>query len=230
MDSARRTAYLDAMGITPWVRRALPVEAMDEAPPAEQPVAESAPATPPPVPAASQPPPKPKASARPALLHEHEASHLPAWLLTRSLAGLSGGIAATLGKPDADLMVLEAPLGGGKSLCDGQAGQLLERMLRAIGQSRRSSRSALLASPEAPVIASLAEYLSLRPPRAILLLAELPENASPAALEHLRIAHPRLPEGSALLVSHHPRQLLANPALKRTAWQDLKRLHRLLTR
>jgi uracil-DNA glycosylase len=176
--------------------------------------------------------PVPQASHHATQLHEHEASHLPAWLLTRPLAALAGGTATVWGQGDAPLLLVEAPLTGATQLCEAQsgAGQLLERMLRTIGLSRRSVRSAVLASAEASVAASLAEYLALRPPRAVLLLAELPEQASPAALDHLRTDLPRLPEGPTLIVSHHPANLLRAAQAKRAAWQDLKRVAVLLSR
>ncbi|GEM_PF-3950740 len=220
--------------------------AAGEIPATAAPVAGPGPAPIPP-PAAAEPfgpasaPARSETASAAALPHEHEASHLPAWLLTRPLASL--GESAVIGPPQAPLLLVEAPLPGGQppALCGGDAGRLLARMLAAIGLSRRDVRNAVLADERAQTASSLAEYLAAQSgcaqPLAVLLLIELPAAASGAALEHLRGQLPPLPSasasaspgsGSALLVSHHPAWLLRQPAAKRQAWDDLQRLRNML--
>lgn len=153
------------------------------------------------------------------------------------------------GNPDSGLMIIgEAPsaedLRTGRPFT-GPAGQLLDRMLAAIGRDRGSAYIALLCPrrrvpgpPPAEAIAAdlpLAHaHIRLVAPRVILLLGQIPTRA--LAGEGARISEIRgrpltVDAGAGpvpALASFNPAYLLRSPEAKALAWADLLALNAML--
>ncbi len=126
----------------------------------------------------------------------------------------------------------------------GRAGQLLNRMLAAIGLSRSQvyitnivkCRPPGNRNPLTEEIAACQGYLSLQialvRPRVIVALGRVAAQhlaRTTDSIKHLRLhQHRCLDSDIPLLVTYHPAYLLRNPIDKRKAFDDLKRLRNLL--
>ncbi len=126
----------------------------------------------------------------------------------------------------------------------GPAGNLLDAMLAAIGQSRQTVYLTHLVKCAAPDTrdpsteevarcnAFLQQQIQLIRPKLILALGQTAAQhllATNQPLGQLRNSLHRLREtGTPLLVTHHPAHLLQHPADKRQAWQDLQEAQKYL--
>ena len=127
----------------------------------------------------------------------------------------------------------------------GQAGQLLDRMLAAIGLDRHHGvyicnvvkcRPPRNRDPKAEEAAACRPYLhrqlSLLQPRLVVALGRVPAHhllGVTTPLGRLRgQLHRYEPVDVPLLATYHPAYLLRSPADKARAWQDLKRIRRIL--
>lgn len=129
----------------------------------------------------------------------------------------------------------------------GRSGQLLDNMLKAIGQDRNTSvyitnvvkcRPPANRNPRDDEIAACAPFLArqieLLEPKVILAMGRFAAHAllqTDASLQELRqttheiqSTHKPLP----VVVTYHPAYLLRRPVDKRLAWEDLKRLRALI--
>ena len=220
MDSARRAAYLEVLGIDVWVPRGDLAGALESA------------ASPPGalVPAAGE--------------DGWEA------LRTDILGCTRCGLHATrtqgvvgVGHPRANWMVIgEAPGAEEDRRGEpfvGRAGQLLDAMLRAIGLSRAEnvyianvlkSRPPNNRDPRPEEVAACLPYLrrqiALVRPRLLLAVGRIAAQnllGTEQSLSRLRGQVHRFGElNTPLIVTYHPAYLLRNPADKRKAWEDLK--------
>jgi DNA polymerase len=242
MDESRRRAYLEAMGVPVWVPRAAPPApavpasaaagaAVDEgeASGEERPAVEA-----------------PAASADAAL----PVANMDAETLRRTILGCTAcGLCATrtqavpgVGHLAGDLLVIgEAPGQAEDRRGEpfvGRAGQLLDRMLAAIGLDRGGvfitnvlkCRPPDNRDPHADEVQACAPYLrrqiELIGPKAILAVGrvsaqQLLETGQPIA--RLRGQWHRYgPQDTPLRVTYHPAYLLRSPREKARAWADLK--------
>ncbi len=119
----------------------------------------------------------------------------------------------------------------------GRAGQLLNQMLRAVGQSREQVYIANILKcrppnnrdPRPEEIQACNEYLQrqieLVSPRLVLAVGRVAAQAllhTDAPLGRLRGRVHRLPPGDLpVVVTYHPAYLLRSPGQKRKAWEDL---------
>ena len=182
---------------------------------------------------------------------------LPSWVqLERSVAAcqrceLSDNRTQTVfgfGNRMADLMIIgEAP--GAEEDRQGEpfvgrAGQLLNRMLAALGIAREEVFIANMVkcrppsnrNPQPEEIAVCADFLRLQialvEPRAILVLGLVAAQAlleSSAPMGKLRgHVHRFQPQSTPLVATYHPAYLLRTPRDKRKSWQDLCLVARIL--
>lgn len=137
----------------------------------------------------------------------------------------------------ADLMIislcpsLEDSVAG--QLFSGTPGQLLDNMLAAIGLTRQQTHTtswlaAPVFTPPTPEImaaehARLADAARRSQARAVLFLGE--SFTQPEQQADIQVVCAKLP----LFHIPHPAQLLRRPQLKAQAWQELKKLRRLLS-
>ena len=220
--SARRAQYLQALGIDLWVRRAPLV------------TAQPAPAA---LPAESAPLEADTAAAWQALRTEVMGCTRCALHTTRT-QGVFG-----VGPMRSDWLVIgEAP--GAEEDRRGEpfvgaAGQLLDKMLQAIGLDRRSnvyianvlkSRPPNNRDPRPEEVAAclpyLARQIALLRPKIMLAVGRIAAQnllATDAPLGRLRgTVHAFGEMNTPLVVTYHPAYLLRTPADKRKAWEDLK--------
>ena len=150
-----------------------------------------------------------------------------------------------VGNPQAEIVVIgEAP--GAEEDARGEpfvgaAGQLLTRMLQAIGLRREDvyicnilkCRPPNNRRPTPQEIATCRPYLwkqlELIQPAFILALGATAATAlleKEAKISELR-GHPIPLQGMVMVVTYHPAALLRNPQWKRPAWEDLQLLRRL---
>ena len=254
MDPARRRKYLDALELESWVLRGNepPAEVADEAP--EQPVAAS--------PRRSRF--EASADSAPAAPEAPEVIAKPPLVLPRDWAGLREaaaqcrhcGLCETrqqavfgVGVERAELMVVGEGPGAEEDRQGepfvGQAGQLLDRMLAAIGHSRQ--RNVYIANvvkcrppgnrdpkeDEAEACRPFLEaQLELVQPKLILALGRVAAQRllnSSEPLARLRgQQHSWGPQSTPLLATYHPAYLLRSPREKAKAWADLKQALRML--
>ncbi|HAE23592.1 MAG TPA: uracil-DNA glycosylase [Spirochaetaceae bacterium] len=121
----------------------------------------------------------------------------------------------------------------------GPAGQLLDKMLAAIGLSRSANtyianivkcRPPMNRDPapdeQAACMAYLDRQIALLRPRAILAAGRIPAQALLSTKEGIGKLRGKLWDyrGVPLVASYHPSALLRNEELKRPAWEDLKLL------
>lgn len=130
----------------------------------------------------------------------------------------------------------------------GRSGQLLDNMMKAIGQGRDTSvfitnvvkcRPPANRNPREDEIAACAPYLArqieLLAPQAILAMGRFAAHAllnTTAPLQQLRQnTHSMQVAGHAVpvVVTYHPAYLLRRPVDKRLAWEDLKQIKALVS-
>jgi DNA polymerase len=227
MESVQRRQYLQALGIDLWVPRAAPAASASIAPPAPCP----APAAAPPADPATT------AALWQALRAEVRSCTRCALALTRT-QGVFG-----VGPERCDWLVIgEAP--GAEEDRRGEpfvgvAGQLLDKMLAAIGLDRKSnvyianvlkSRPPNNRDPKPEEVAAclpyLARQIALLKPRIMLAVGRIAAQNllnTQAPLGRLRGQVHHFGElNTPLVVTYHPAYLLRTPADKRKAWDDLK--------
>ena len=228
MESVQRRQYLQALGIDLWVRRATPAASTAAAPPA---LRQS--------PAAAPPAAEPAATAAlwQALRAEVRSCTRCALSGTRT-QGVFG-----VGPERCDWLVIgEAP--GAEEDRRGEpfvgvAGQLLDKMLAAIGLDRKTnvyianvlkSRPPNNRDPKPEEVAAclpyLARQIALLKPRIMLAVGRIAAQNllnTQAPLGRLRGQVHHFGElNTPLVVTYHPAYLLRTPADKRKAWDDLK--------
>ena len=94
-----------------------------------------------------------------------------------------------------------------KSFCEpGDTKNLLAKMLSSIGLSLNNTTSISIQSVD------LEEKIKTHPARVVLVMGELINSKS-----------------DNLFSTHHPRDILRNPALKREAWEVLKKMKKCLS-
>jgi DNA polymerase len=125
----------------------------------------------------------------------------------------------------------------------GPAGQLLDKMLAAIGMSRRTNcyianvvkcRPPLNRDPapdeQEACLPFLERQFDLLKPRAVLAAGRVAAQALLKTKDGVHRMRGRLYEwkGVPLVVTYHPSAILRDESLKRPAWEDLKALRELL--
>lgn len=152
------------------------------------------------------------------------------------------------GNPQADLMIIGEAPGRDEDLQGlpfvGRAGQLLDKMLKAIGlQTEQVYITNILKcrppnnrDPQPEEVVACSQFLNaqikLLQPKVLLSVGRISAQnllKLQQPLGKLRQSQHCLPETNLpLLVTYHPAYLLRNPADKSKAWEDLKNLNRLL--
>lgn len=152
------------------------------------------------------------------------------------------------GNPQADLMIIGEAPGRDENLQGlpfvGRAGQLLDKMLKAIGlQTEQVYITNILKcrppnnrDPQTEEVVACSQFLhaqiKLLQPKVLLSVGRISAQnllKLQQPLGKLRQSRHCLPETDLpLLVTYHPAYLLRNPADKSKAWEDLKNLNRLL--
>ena len=252
MDAGRRQQYLEALGITAWVRREA-AGLVDEPVPLEDKPATAAP-------------------DRPCSMEEDSAARIVPEAVPAEAPGaapaagweaLEAAVAACtacelhrsrsntvfgVGDRNAELMIIgEAP--GAEEDRQGEpfvgrAGQLLNAMLRAIGLGRGQVFIANILkcrppgnrNPEPDEVAACAHFLrqqvNLVKPRVILAVGGVAAHnllqTDDAVGRLRRRVHAYGEDRIPLLVTYHPAYLLRRPEEKAKAWDDLQKLHGLL--
>lgn len=196
-------------------------------------------------PAPARAPPTPAAAGAPPAPLPETLAELQAWLLAAEelpYASPTAPRAGPAGNPESGLMVLvdmpspEAPPG---ALLAGEAGALFDRMMAAIGRDRESLYLAPLSPVRSPAgtieptaAAALAQiarhHVGLVRPRALLMFGD----ACARALLGGAVAKVRgrwheidTPTGPVrALATFRPDNLLAQPAFRKKAWEDLQLL------
>jgi len=265
LDEATRRAYLTAMGIPVWVPRAQAVPTVDTAEArtgdgevggAPEPRRGRADA-------ATEEPPAMSAELADALAEqvdaggEAEAGEAPRGVASMDWATVEETIRACTACPLCETRTQAVP-GVGSNAADlliigeapgqeedrqgepfvGRAGQLLDRMLAAIGLDRSGvfitnvlkCRPPRNRDPNADEVQACAPYLrrqiELIAPRVILSVGRVSAQSlleTSDAIGRLRGRwHTFGPQRTPLWVTYHPAYLLRNPAAKRKAWSDLK--------
>jgi uracil-DNA glycosylase len=126
--------------------------------------------------------------------------------------------------PSRDELASGLPIGG-------EAAELMERMLAAIGMAGQaySANLSCFHSPGARLspkqleecAAAARKHVALARPKRLLLLGDVPSRALLGKPLVEARAHVHKVEGVRTVVTFHPRQLLRRPSDKRLAWQDL---------
>lgn len=226
MNPARRKAYLEAMQIETWRRRAAPSPSRSSSP--------SLSSSPPLSPSASSP--------SPAAADWPELERLVAACRRCTLCETRRQTVFGVGDRRASWFVVgEAP--GAEEDRQGEpfvgrAGQLLNAMLRAIGLAREDvfianvlkcrppNNRDPLAHEAASCLPYLERQIALVAPRLLLVVGRIAAQnllATDAPLARLRgRVHRRGDAGPPIVVTYHPAYLLRTPADKRKAWEDLK--------
>lgn len=190
-------------------------------------------------------PPAPAPAAEPELPRFDDLAGFHQWLATTldlPFAAASARRASPVGNPASGLMVLidmpsQGDLASG-SLLGGEAGDLFDRMMGAIGKDRSSLYLAPLSpfrSPdgrlgqEAAYLAKVARlHAALAAPKALLVFGDSCAKAlfgQPVAAARGRWLELETPAATIrTLVTIRPEKLLVQPALKKLAWNDLQML------
>ena len=261
MDEATRRAYLEAMGVTVWVPRGSRAPLPDaEAVSVDTAAEVAAPASSPPESAA--PPvsmPEDREAAVTTVDHASSGTDVGAMdgeALRQTILGCTAcGLCETrtqavpgVGSLTADLLVIgEAPGQEEDRRGEpfvGRAGQLLDRMLAAIGLDRQTvyitnvlkCRPPNNRDPKADEVQACAAYLrrqiELIDPKAILSVGRISAQSlleTDQTIGRLRERWHRFgPNGTPLRVTYHPAYLLRSPGQKRKSWDDLKAVRALL--
>lgn len=216
MQEASRKQYLKAMGIDVWVRRVLPHDegVLTESLQIDEPIAAIVPVEEP-------------VEGKGVL--KQNPPELIRWLNRQCLMPVRVGDvhATTIGKVDAGLLVLSEC-----SVVDklnhqpfsGQAAFLLQAMLRAIDESFETVLQAELDTPSNDTT-TLTSVLQSKPIKAVLLLVDLPEGEDANSLQGFREETYHHDGADArIFISFHPDYLIAHPATKALAWEDLKQV------
>lgn len=263
MDEARRRAYLEAMGITVWVPRETG-EAGHEAGQADAVAAADAAAAPASSTAAQAGAGGPAAvsgagESGEGTVRQSGATEVAAMDAEALREAILGCTACSLcdtrtqavpgvGSMAADLLVIgEAPGQEEDRRGEpfvGRAGQLLDRMLAAIGLDRQTvyitnvlkCRPPNNRDPRPEEVRACAGYLrrqiELIAPKAILSVGRISSQSlleTDQAIGRLRDTWHRYgPHDTPLRVTYHPAYLLRSPAQKRKSWADLKAVQALL--
>lgn len=235
-ERARQLAYLQRMGIEAWVRRAPPAGPPETA-----------------APEAIEPPAPPAVEPEPTMAAEAGASAVSAlgWdaLRERVLGCTACQLHSSrtqavfgVGNPEADwLIVGEAPGAEEDRRGEpfvGRAGQLLDAILRAAGQDRKTAYIANILKCRPPnnrdpnpeeisfCQGYLARQIALIRPRLILAVGRIAAQhllATDQPIGRLRgRVHHWGEAGIPLVVTYHPAYLLRSPGEKRKVWQDLR--------
>lgn len=140
-----------------------------------------------------------------------------------------------LGAEGAEVMLLSEPpgreeLGSGRPF-GGEAAELMERMLAAIGMAGQaySANLACFHSPSPRLTAKQLEqcraaarqHVALAKPKRLLLLGDAPCRAVLGKPLLQARGHVHKVEGVRTVATFHPRQLLKRPSDKALAWKDL---------
>lgn len=226
MAPSYRTAYLLAMGITPWVSRQTAGMAATSNTPAD---VEVSPATVP--------------TPVPWTCLQQEVAECTGCPLHQTRTHTVFGV----GDPQASLMVVGEAPGEQEDLQGepfvGRAGLLLNEMLRALGLTREQvfianvlkCRPPANRDPKPDESASCEPYLQrqIRLVQPAVLLAvgrvatqNLLKTTAPMAQLRGKV---HLYENTPLIASYHPAYLLRSPLEKRKAWEDLQLCQRVLT-
>lgn len=160
------------------------------------------------------------------------------WLSTSPDAPLSSSRSKAVlpsGSPGAEVMILAEPptreeLASGQPV-GGEAAQLMQRMLAAIGMADSAyaanlacfhSPGARMSPKEAEQCASAARrHVALVKPKRLLLLGEAPCRALLGKPLVQARGHGHQVEAVRTIATFHPRQLLKRPSDKSLAWKDL---------
>ncbi|AGA92032.1 uracil-DNA glycosylase, family 4 [Thioflavicoccus mobilis 8321] len=253
MDAERRFRYLAAMGVPLWQRRDLPPRPPAERPsapperPRSQPVAGAGPETPPPAPPAT--PPGGGRTGEIVTLDWDGLRRAVAGCRACTLCETRTQTVFGVGSPHADLMLIGEAPGADEDRAGepfvGRAGQLLNRMLQAIGLEREQVFIANILkcrppgnrdprSEEAAYCEPfLLRQIALLSPKVILALGRVSAQGllrTDASIGRLRGRWHRFADaGVPLYVTYHPAYLLRTPAQKAAAWQDLQAVRRRLS-
>ena len=232
MDNSLRTAYLQSMGIQPWVRRALAEEAV-------------------PVEPEDKPEAPPAAGSAGFSIASLDWPQLESCVATCTGCDLHETRTRTVfgtGNREADWMIIgEAPGADEDRQGEpfvGRAGKLLDAMLEAIGFAREQVYIANIVKcrppgnrdPHADEAAACRPYLmrqiELIQPRLILSVGRVSAHNlldTDQSLARLRGRTHRFgPQEIPLRVTYHPAYLLRKPAEKAKSWIDLQLLMRVL--
>lgn len=152
-----------------------------------------------------------------------------------------------VGNPAAELMFIGEAPGADEDLQGepfvGRAGQLLTKIIEAIGLSRADVYIANVIkcrppgnrNPEPDEVATcqpfLNEQIETIRPRIIVALGTFAAHAllgSDAPISRLRGVVHTLPGGTRLIPTFHPAYLLRSPERKRDVWEDMKKVRALL--
>ncbi|MDH3451604.1 MAG: uracil-DNA glycosylase [Gammaproteobacteria bacterium] len=223
----RRLAYLEAMGVVAWQRRAFVAEPTARPPPAVAVVS---------------------AGESPLAMNWDSLQRAASTCRACELHETRNNVVFGVGARDASLMFIgEAP--GAEEDRQGEpfvgaAGQLLNAMLKAIGLSRDDVFIANMLKcrppgnrdPRPGEVAACAAYLErqvqLVNPRLVVALGRVAAQhllQSDAPLGRLRgELHEFGPRRIPFLATYHPAYLLRKPADKRKSWEDLKRIREVL--
>ncbi|WP_067563168.1 uracil-DNA glycosylase [Halofilum ochraceum] len=261
MDEATRRAYLEAMGVTVWVPRGSRTTSPDVETVGDDTLAE----VPAPDPAAAE------SAAAPASMPEDreaavttadhavsgtDVASMDGETLRQTILGCTAcGLCETrtqavpgVGSLTADLLVIgEAPGQEEDRRGEpfvGRAGQLLDRMLAAIGLDRQTvyitnvlkCRPPNNRDPKVDEVQACAGYLrrqiELIDPKVILSVGRISAQSlleTDQTIGRLRERWHRFgPNGTPLRVTYHPAYLLRSPGQKRKSWEDLKAVRALL--
>ncbi len=264
---ARQRAMLAEMGVRVWAPKAAAPDAAPAQPADPRPVAE-APRGAPPAPAAVAPRPRPVMASvpsapapvavppvadaggrapRPAGIDTMDWPALQAAVAGCQACGLCQGRKNTvfgIGDVQADWMIVGEAPGENEDLQGepfvGQAGQLLDNMLRAVGRSRggQGAQGAYIANvlkcrppanrnPQPQEVAQCEPYLTrqvaLVRPTIILAMGRFAVQSLLKTEEPIGRLRGRVHryEGVPVIVTYHPAYLLRTPADKAKAWADL---------
>jgi DNA polymerase len=152
-----------------------------------------------------------------------------------------------VGSPDARLMFVGEAPGGDEDIQGvpfvGRAGQLLTKIIEAIGLTRDEvyianvikCRPPQNRNPEPDEVAQCEPFLfrqiDVVQPRVIVALGKFAAQALLRTLDPISRLRGRVFEyrGAKLIPTFHPAYLLRNPGSKREVWEDMKLVRRLLT-
>jgi len=152
-----------------------------------------------------------------------------------------------VGNPDADLMFVGEAPGGDEDIQGipfvGRAGQLLTKIIEAIGLKREDVYIANVIkcrppgnrNPEQDEVETcepfLFQQIDIIKPKVVVALGTFAARALLRTLDPISRLRGRVYDyrGAKLIPTFHPAYLLRNPASKREVWEDMKVVRRLLT-